>query len=128
MRKELFISSDFSAFSPRQNRASTLDYHTNLSHCFKNKKMDTLKRILKRVRVTVNSQKILASEICTRGSYQGFCALQDSNLHAMAISYVLSCMKYKLYESKLIPADATVKSLVTIDDAINTVYNLSKPR
>jgi len=128
MRKELSISSDFSAFSPRQNRTTTLEYHTSLSYCFKSKKMDTLKKIMKRVLVTVNSQKIYGSAICTGGSYQGFCARQDSNLHAMAIPYVLSCMKYKLYGSKLVPAEATIKSLVTIDDAINAVNNLSKAR
>ena len=61
MRKELSISSDFSAFSPRQNRPTTLEYHTSLSYCFKNKKMDTLKKIMKRVKVTVNSQKIFGS-------------------------------------------------------------------
>ena len=44
----------------------------------------------------------------------------------MAIPYVLSCMKYKLYGSKLVPAEASIKSLVTIDDAINAVNNLSK--
>ena len=44
----------------------------------------------------------------------------------MAIPYVLSCMKYKLYGSKLVPADATIKSLVTIDDAINAVNGLGK--
>lgn len=49
MRKELSISSDFSAFSPRQNRTTTLDYHTNLSHCFKNKRMNTLKKIMRKV-------------------------------------------------------------------------------
>ena len=126
MRKELSISSDFSAFSPRQNRATTLEYHTSLSHCFKHKKMNTLKKIMKKVRVTVNTQKIYGSALCTGGSYQGFCARQDSNLHAMAIPYVLSCMKYKLYGSKLVPADATIKSLVTIDDAINAVNGLGK--
>ena len=128
MRKELSISSDFSAFSPRQNRATTLEYHTSLSHCFKHKRMDTLKKIMKKVQVTVNSQKIYGTAKCTGGSYQGFCAKQDSNLHAMAIPYVLSCMKYKLYSSKLIPADATIKSLETIDDAINAVNNLGRAR
>ena len=128
MRKELSISSDFSAFSPRQNRTTTLEYHTSLSYCFKNKKMNTLKKIMKRVLVTVNAQKIFGSAICTGGSYQGFCARQDSNLLAMAIPYVLSCMKYKLYGSKKVPADATIKSLVTIDDAINAINNLSKAR
>ena len=128
MRKELSISSDFSAFSPRQNRPATLDYHTRLSYCFKNKRMDTLKKIMKRVLVTVNSQKIYGSEMCTGGSYQGFCARQDTNLHAMAIPYVLSCMKHKLYGSKLVPAEASIKSLVTIDDAINAVKGLTLPR
>ena len=128
MRKELSISSDFSAFSPRQNRSTTLEYHTNLSYCFKNKKMNTLKKIMRKVRVTVNAQKIFGSEICTGGSYQDFCARQDSNLHAMAIPYVLSCMKYKLYGSKLVPVDTSIKSLVTIDDAINAVNGLNKAR
>ena len=128
MRKELSISSDFSAFSPRQNRPTTLEYHTNLSYCFKNKRMSTLKKIMKRVRVTVNSQKIFGSAVCTGGSYQGFCARQDSNLHAMAIPYVLSCMKHKLYGSKLVPEEASIKSLVTIDDAINAVKSLTIPR